>query len=377
MAGTRIVDATERAGGGTRRTAQAVTAALLAAMLLLGACSRQREENAQTGPRPVRVATVGGGAAASLREFAGRVERSSVSPLAFQVPGRIVGFAVRDGQPVAKGQLIARLDDVPYALVLRRAQAQYAQLADDVSRKAVLNHENILSDAAFDQLKTALEAAAVQRDLARRDLDNTRLVAPFAGRVLQRNVETEQTVQAGMPVVSFENATRVDIGIELPQRVAEALPLNGGLRAQAWTPDRPDQLFDLAYRENSTVGGPGASSYRLVFSTVRAPSVRLLPGMAVRVRVLGALPAPAAAQATVLTVPFGALSVAPDGGHRVWRLQDGDSRVHAVAVTPRELREADGAVVVEGDLHAGDRVVAAGAQLLRDGDAVRPLGDLR
>ena len=79
----------------------------------------------------------------------------------------------------------------------------------------------------------------------------------------------------------------------------------------------------------------------------------------------------------MLTVPFGALSVAPAGGHRVWRLRDGDSRVHAVAVTPRELREADGAVVVEGDLHAGDRVVAAGAQLLRDGDAVRPLGDLR
>lgn len=344
---------------------------------LLVSCGRRESPPPAAVARPVKTFTVTLNDAASLREFSGRVERTSVSQLAFQVPGRVVEISVLDGRQVTKGQLLARLDPEPFELQLRRAEAQYAQLSSDLQRKSVLHTDGILSDGAFEQLKTAAVTAGVARDLARRDLRNTRLVAPFDGRVLQRNIETEQTVQAGAPVVSFETSSRADIGIDLPQSVVERLPLNASLRAQAWTPDRPEEKLDLKYRESSVTTGPQGTSYRLIFAVASPMPERLLPGMAVRVRLLTS-PQPVSAAATgpqgQTTMPFAALSVAPDGTHRVWRIQGADHRVHAVAVQPREIHDADGTVAVSGELSPGDILVAAGANQLKEGDVVRPLG---
>ena len=175
-------------------------------------------------------------------------------------------------------------------------------------------------------------------------------------------------VQAGTPVFNLENAERIEIGVELPQSIAESLPLNNSLRAEAWTPDRPDNVLQLVYREHATQTSVAASSYRLLFSVQQPRQLTLLPGMAVRVRI-GANQAPAANLA--LSVPIAALSVTPDGKHRVWRYDAGSSKVHAVPVNLREVRNVS--AIVAGDLHAGDKVVGGGSQFVAEGQAVRPL----
>ncbi|VVE77284.1 efflux RND transporter periplasmic adaptor subunit [Pandoraea sputorum] len=351
-------------------------------LTFLASCGRRETPPPADIARPVKVFTVASGDASSPRDFSGRVERTNVSPLAFQIPGRVVAIPVLDGRRVTKGQLLAQLDAEPFELQVRRAEAQYAQLSADMQRKSALHTDGILSDGAFEQLKSAWVSAGVARDLARRDLRNTRLVAPFDGRILQRNIEMEQTVQAGAPVMSIEAAHRTDIGIELPQNIVERLPPGTALRAQAWTPDRPDEPFELKYRESSVTTGPQGSSYRLIFTVASPASERLLPGMAVRVRLL--TPLPTGTTSTTggtntgpegqWTLPFSALTAAPDGAHRVWRIQGAERRVHAITVRPQEIHDADGTVAVTGALSPGDMIVAAGAAQLKEGDAVRPLG---
>ena len=353
---------------GVKRPSRRSRIVMVLALVLLGACGRHQEAVTETGPRMVQLVPVAQEGANELREFAGRVEQTSISSLAFEVSGRVVQIAVLDGARVRKGQLIARIDPEPYELQVRRAEAQYNQLADDLKRKAVLRDESILSAAGYEQLKAAVDVAGVQRDLARRDLRNTRLLAPFDGRLARRNVENEQTVQAGAPVFNLEYAERIEIGVELPQSVAETLPLNNSLRAEAWTPDRPDRIFPLVYREHATQSTAGSSSYRLLFSVSQPPQLSLLPGMAVRVRI-GV--SQTAAGNPGLSVPVGALTVAPDGKHRLWRYDPGSHQVHAVPVDVREIR--DNTVIVGGDLHAGDQVVAGGSQFVSEGQAVRPL----
>ncbi|CAB3792795.1 Toluene efflux pump periplasmic linker protein TtgG [Paraburkholderia ultramafica] len=358
---------------GVRRPACRSRIVVVLALGLLSACGRQQEAPTETGPRMVQLVPVTQEGANELREFTGRVEQTSISPLAFEVSGRVVQIAVLDGARVRKGQLIARVDPEPFELQVRRAEAQYNQLADDLKRKAVLHNESILSGGAFDQLKAAVEVARVQRDLARRDLRNTRLIAPFDGRIARRTIETEQTVQVGAPVFNLQNAERIEIGVELPQTIAESLPLNNSLRAEAWTPDRPDNVFSLVYREHAIQSTPTSSSYRLLFSVqptqpAQPTQLTLLPGMAVRVRI-GVNQAQAANLA--LSVPVAALSVTSDGKHRLWRYDAGSSKVHAVPVDVREIR--NDTAIVAGDLHAGDKVVGGGSQFVAEGQAVRPL----
>lgn len=353
---------------GVKRPARRAWIVVVLAFGLLSACGRQQEAATETGPRMVQLVPVTQEGANELREFTGRVEQTSISPLAFEVSGRVVQIAVLDGARVRKGQLIARIDPEPYELQVRRADAQYNQLADDLKRKAVLHNENILSSGAFDQLKASAEVARVQRDLARRDLRNTRLIAPFDGRIARRTIESEQTVQAGAVAFNLENAERIEVGVELPQSIAESLPLNRSLRAEAWTPDRPDNVFPLVYREHSTQASPTSSSYRLLFSVNQPTQLTLLPGMAVRVRI-AMNQAPAVNPA--LSVPIAALSVTPDGKHRLWRYDPASSQVHAVTVDLREVR--NNTAIVAGDLHAGDKVVGGGSQFVAEGQVVRPL----
>jgi membrane fusion protein, multidrug efflux system len=355
---------------GAQRPRRRARIAAVLALAALSACSRQQEAAPDTGPRMVQLVPVAQQGANELREFTGRVEQTSISPLAFEVSGRVVEIAVLDGGRVRKGQLIARIDPEPYELQVRRAEAQYTQLAADLKRKAVLHDENILSGAAFDQLKAAVDVAGVQRDLARRDLRNTRLIAPFDGRIARRTIETQQMVQAGAPVFNLENAERLEVGVELPQSIAESLPLNNTLHAEAWTPDRPDNVFPLVYREHATQSTAASSSYRLLFSIRQPTQVTLLPGMAMRVRI-GATQAPAANLA--LSVPIAAVTVAPDGKHRLWRYDPASGKVHAVPVDVREI--LDNSAIIAGDLQVGDKVVGGGSQFVAEGQAVRPMDE--
>jgi RND family efflux transporter MFP subunit len=273
---------------------------------------------------------------------------------------------VLDGSTVRKGQLIARIDPEPFELQLRRAEAQYAQLAEDLKRKTILHDEGILSSGAFDQLKASVDMAGAQRDLARRDLRNTRLVAPFDGRLSRRNVEIQQTVQAGAPAFNLENVESIAIGVEVPQGIAESLSIGNSLHAQAWLPERPRDVFDLAYRERSTQATASSNSYRFVFSVKQPVNLSLLAGMAVRVRMEVVQPQESNAG---FSVPVGALSVTPDGHHRLWRYDSKSGRVHAVPVTLREIR--DDSAVVDGALQQGDQVVAGGSQFVTEGETVQ------
>ncbi|PYE27854.1 RND family efflux transporter MFP subunit [Paraburkholderia silvatlantica] len=346
-----------------RRCACAVLAAAV-----LAACGKPAPTAQKSEPRMVELVSVGTRAASALRVFSGQVETTNVSAIAFEVPGRVVQIAVLDGARVRQGQLLARVDDEPYRLQVQRADAQYNQLAEDLKRKSALHDENILSGAAYDQLKAAVEMARAQRDLARRDLRNTQLLAPFDGRIARRTIETQQVVQAGAPVFTLEATARLEVGVALPQNVAETLPFGSALRARAWPPDRPSTIFPLVYREHSTVSTPAGSVYRLLFSLARPEQLTLLPGMALRVSI--DVPASAAAQSS-LTVPVNALTVAADGSRAVWKYDAQTHRVQRTAVELHEIRQND--AVVSGALRAGDQVVAAGSQFVSEGEEVRPL----
>lgn len=343
----------------------------LCLVLLLSACGKSTPNEQQAEGRPAMLATVQPWDAREVREFFGRVEPTSISTLAFEVPGRVVEIAVRDGAEVKKGQLIARLDTEPYELVLRRADVQARQLASDLTRKRQLRDDRILAQGAFEQQEAAAEMAKVQAELARRDLRNTRLVAPFDGRISMRTIEVQQQVAAGTPVFRLENINRLDIGVDLPQNLAQSLRFDKSLTALAWLPERPALQIPLTYREHATQSAPATGVYRLIFNGERPADVSLLAGMAVRVRLNQEVPE-GANTAPRFVVPMSALDVRGEGINELWRWNPTDSSVKTLRVKLVKL-VGDNAIV-EGDLKAGDKVVSSGTRALSEGMKVSAMG---
>jgi RND family efflux transporter MFP subunit len=98
----------------------------LSITVLAGGCSQP----AVTRPepiRPVKTMVVTAGGEPRVRTFHGKVEASQKVELAFQVPGILVELPVREGQKVAKGEVIARLRQDEFKARLKALQGQLDQ----------------------------------------------------------------------------------------------------------------------------------------------------------------------------------------------------------------------------------------------------------
>lgn len=317
--------------------------------------------------RPAGIAEVGA-AGPVERRLPARVVASTSTPLAFEVGGRLQALTLRAGQPVAAGEVLARLDPADYELALRDARARLARLETEQARKRELFEQDILSGAAAEQLTTDIALARVAVDVAERNLAHTTLRAPFAARVAQRLAESFATVAAGEPVLLLQASATVDVAAQLPGRLAARLPLDESLTATALLDGAPLALA-LRYQEHATEADPLTGTYRVLFRAPAPADLRLLPGMALELRL--ALPGEPDQQRSRL--PLESLQADPGGAHFVWRVTGSDGAVERLPVEVERL-ERD-SVVIDRLLPPGTRVVTAGARFLRDGDRVRPLAD--
>ena len=293
------------------------------------------------------------------------VESVSASQLAFQVPGRIERILVEEGAQVTRGQPLAELDDTDYQLQMREATAQFGQLQADLERKRELLEEGILSPAAIEPLEAAMVSARVARDAAQRNIGHSTLEAPFDGVIARRMVEPNMVIDAGMPVFQLRDQRQIEVGVDLTERAALALPLGPELQARGELVIAELQL-PLAYKEHSTQPEPGSRTYRLILRGDPPDDFNLLPGMAMHVTL--SMPQAERDQPAGFLLPLTALQTAPDGGHFVWVVEDGHARRRDLTV--RDL--GDGQALIEGPFSTDDQVVVAGAGKLFDGQPIQP-----
>lgn len=90
------------------------------------ACSRQSPPPPE-GIRPVKTMVVGENGASYVRSFPGRVEAAKTVDLSFQVPGLVVTLPVKEGQKVARGQMIGQLRSSEFQARREAAQGQLDQ----------------------------------------------------------------------------------------------------------------------------------------------------------------------------------------------------------------------------------------------------------
>jgi RND family efflux transporter MFP subunit len=117
--------------------------------------------------------------------------------LSAKVPGRVAWLGVEEGSRVAKGQVIARLENPDVQAQVQRARTVLRQAELDLGRSEALARAGILPAASLDQARTARDQA--RADLAYQEalLENMVLRAPFTGTVTQKVSEVGETVNPG------------------------------------------------------------------------------------------------------------------------------------------------------------------------------------
>ena len=130
----------------------------------------------------------------------GRTEPARAVTLRAEIDGRIVAIGAERGARVAEGDLVVRVDSRDLAARGREALALVKQREIEFDASKKLSAQNFQTQSELAAAEANLEAARAA--VARVDIDiaNTRLRAPFAGRLDQRMVEIGDYVNDGTPI---------------------------------------------------------------------------------------------------------------------------------------------------------------------------------
>ncbi|RXZ44470.1 efflux RND transporter periplasmic adaptor subunit [Crenobacter cavernae] len=333
--------------------------------LLLVACSKGDAAKKPGGPPAVSI-SVTKVARAELVDSArayGEVEAGNAPEVAAEVAGRVLEIVVKEGQRVAAGAPLARLEAADLADASRAASAEVTRLAalrdqaaSQLKRDQSLERQGFISAAALDKSRADLAALDAQLKAARatasareRDVGRAWVRAPLAGIVEQKLANVGDFVPAGKALflVAGDGASRVRFALS----GAAGERLAAGQTVKIDGRDGAGKVVALAS------GLDVASRARVAYAEF--PGLRLRVGETLNVVVeLG--------RHAALAVPTGALVERPQG--RVVYVIDRDV---AREVKVETGLAADGRVEVLSGLKAGDVVAVDGAGFLADKAKVR------
>ncbi|MCU7818746.1 MAG: efflux RND transporter periplasmic adaptor subunit [gamma proteobacterium symbiont of Lucinoma myriamae] len=125
---------------------------------------------------------------------------------------------------------------------------------DDVQRQANLYNQGSAVNQAQSSVRSAREAIN-EIDAMLRD---TRSIAPFKGMIIKKFIEVGDTVQPGMPLLSFANTDYIRIRTEVPVRLVPYLKVGDTVRAYLdvsgmMIPAKVAQIYPLADKSKHTV----------------------------------------------------------------------------------------------------------------------------
>ena len=363
--------------------ARRLLAALLPVLALgLTACEDEREipEIESTGVRPIKTTVVDEPTQGRTRRFAGVVEAADTTRVSFEVGGTVETVAVGEGDRVAEGEVIARLDPEPYRIALENAKARLnealsrrADAKDTFERRQSLVESGTVTEksfrtarAAFEQAKAAVEAARAEVDQARRDLRQTKLKAPFAGRVASRGVDAYEDVRAGQPLFTLNSERGVEVSVSVPESAIARM--EAGRAATLSFPTAGVREVPGRVTEVSGTAAEGGVYPVRVAPAQPTPGVE--PGMTGEVRFTFETDEPAA-----FLIPVTAVLAHPDGQPKanVYVYDKDSGTVRKTAVRTRGIT-GNQIAVAEG-LSAGDVIATAGVRHLHDGQEVTLLPD--
>ena len=315
------------------------------------------------GPAAVRVETARVRAAELALEASavGSLRSNESVVLRPETAGRIASITFRDGAAVRKGSLLLALDAAMQAAELDQARASLGLAQANHQRTEDLFARKFISGQALDNARAALKVQEAALALAQAKFDKTRIQAPFSGIVGIRNVSVGDYVKEGQDLVNIEDIGVLKIDFRLPESY---LPqLRPGQRLEVSSDALPGQIFAALLEAINPLVEAGGRAISLRASLPNGEG-RLRPGMFVRVRLIFAQ------RDNVLLIPEQA--VIPDSqAPYVYRVVEGQAKRTPISTGLRRDAEVE---VVDG-LRAGDEVVTAGQMKLRDGAAVRPVGE--
>lgn len=297
--------------------------------------------------------------------------------------GQLVYLGVQEGDPVKKGQVIARLEDRDVMASLARAKEnlrmQEADLNDarrSLERQKKLLAMNLVAQADFDaaearfnRVVASIESARSAVKEAETAVEYTRIVAPFDGTVVSKNADVGEIVAPLAGAVSSRAAvvTIADLGsLEVEADVSESnLTRVFSEQPCQVTLDAYPERHYAAYVDKIVPTADRAKATVMVKIKFKSYDAQVLPEMSAKIAFLPKQAVDPAENRPLLAVPSDALAERK-GRSVVYRIEDG----RAVEVPVTVGRRMGSFAEIQSGLKAGEKVIARADEHIEAGSRV-------
>ncbi|CAN5121466.1 efflux RND transporter periplasmic adaptor subunit [soil metagenome] len=275
--------------------------------------------------------------------------------IATETSGRIAEITFKEGDTVAAGAVLIKLDDSLNLSAQADAKARLALAQANFDRANTLRKSGISAQSTLDTAISELAVANSALDLIETQEEKLSLKAPFPGVLGFRTVSPGAYVTAGTALVNLEKIDRLKVTFSVPELYLQRLSKGQKISVRA------DALPGIEFEGTIYAIDPAIDVNGLavkVRATLDNRDGKLRPGLLARITVKGP-------PRDAVTVPESAL--VPRGNDvLVYRTDKGKALETKVVAGRRE----NGFVEIIEGVEAGQSIVTAGQQRLRDGSDV-------
>ena len=274
-----------------------------------------------------------------------------------EVAGRISSIHFHEGERVAKGAPLVKLDPSVTEAEVRQARANLTWAKQKYQRAIDLEKQGFISSQAKDEAENNLKVSEAALALAEAKLAKLTIGAPFSGLIGLRSVSVGDYVKEGADMVNLEAIDPLKVDFRVPEVYLTQLSV--GQTLQLTLDAMPGKTYEgKVLAINPLIDAAGRSV--VIRAQVKNQDSALRPGMFARVRLF------TRDLQEALMVPEQA--VVPQGDEWfVYRVVDGKAQRARVDIGQRRDGKAE---IVKG-LDDGDLVVTAGHLKLREGVPVQ------
>ncbi|HEV8509256.1 MAG TPA: efflux RND transporter periplasmic adaptor subunit [Gemmatimonadales bacterium] len=306
---------------------------------------------------PVEVASAIRDTVVDAIQASGQIEAVQSIELRPEVSGRIVEILVREGQMVATGTPLFKVDDAELKAQVAQAEADRQMARHALERTKQLMAQNASSTSDLEQAQAKSQGADANYDLLKTRLDRTVVRAPFGGIAGRRLVSLGTYVSNQTPLISLQSVNPQQAVFQVPERYADRLRRGQLVSFQVAALPGKNFSGEVVFVD-PVVELPARTI--TVKARVPNPERRLQAGMFIEVRLATNI------RPNAVIVPEDAV-LPLQGSTFVWVVKEGKADRRQITLG---VRTAGWAEVQGGAVEGGDSVVVGGLERLFPGAKV-------
>ena len=347
-----------------RARSMLLTGTAVAVLVVIAALTFGRGGNAKAGgpgaggppsmpPIPVDVDTARYQSVVDAVRATGRIEALQAVELRPDEQGRVTAIHFFEGQSVARGAPLVRIDDSMLRAQAERAAADRDLARQQLERVRLLRQQNASSAADLERAEAASRSAAAALSVLQLQIARSTVRAPFAGVVGQRFVSVGDYVTTGTRLLTLQTVDPQRAVIEVPER--HAVRLRPGQTVAFTVAADPGRTFNAVV---DFIDPVVQTANRTIMVKARAPNANrvLRPGMFIEARLA------TATRVNAIVIPEDAVQPLRTA-NVAWAVVGGKASRRVVQLGAR----SQGVVEVLSGINAGELVVVGGLERMAEG----------